>query len=79
MSDAEFMAHIIGEICDYARKNEMEPDDTLRTVSDNIKVLLEISTFNHWKVKSNDGAGKGDQGRTTPDDAGRSVGRRSQC
>lgn len=54
MSDTEFMAHIIREICDYARKNGMEPDDTLRTVSDNIKVLLEISTFNHWEVKSND-------------------------
>lgn len=54
MSDTEFMAHIIGEICDYARKNEMEPDDTLRTVADNIKALLEISTFNHWEVKSND-------------------------
>lgn len=54
MSDAEFMTHIIVEICDYARKNEMEPDDTLRTVADNIKALLEISTFNHWEVKSND-------------------------
>lgn len=54
MSDTEFMAHIIGEICDYARKNGMEPDDTLRTVADNIKNLLEISTFNHWEAKSNE-------------------------
>ena len=54
MSDTEFMAHIIEEICVYARKNEMEPDDTLRTVADNIKSLLEISTFNHWGAKSDD-------------------------
>lgn len=49
MTDAEFMTYIISEICDYATDNEMEPNDTLRTVADNIKALLEISTFNNWK------------------------------
>ena len=48
MGDAEFMTHIIGEICDYAVRNGMEPDDTLHTIADNIKALLEISTFNGW-------------------------------
>lgn len=52
MTDAEFMTHIIGEICDYAVKNEMEPDDTLKTVADNIKALLEISTFNGWNRRA---------------------------
>lgn len=51
MTDAEFMTHIIQEICDYAVKNEMEPNDTLSTIADNIKALLKISTFNNWKVK----------------------------
>lgn len=55
MTDAEFMTHIIQEICDYAVKNEMEPDDTLKTVADNIKALLEISTFNGWNRRVNDG------------------------
>lgn len=55
MTDAEFMTHIIHEICDYAVKNEMEPDDTLNTVADNIKALLEISTFNGWNRRANDG------------------------
>ena len=48
MTDMEFLTHIIGEICDYAVKNDMEPDDTLGAVADNIKALLEISSFNHW-------------------------------
>ena len=39
------MTHIIREICDYAVANGMEPNDTLNTISDNIKTLLEISTF----------------------------------
>ena len=43
------MTHIIGEICDYAVQNGMEPDDTLQTIADNIKALLKISTFNGWK------------------------------
>lgn len=51
MSDTEFLTRIITEICDYAVKNDMEPNDTLSTVADNIKALLEISTFNGWKVK----------------------------
>lgn len=54
MSDTEFLTHIIAEICDYAVKNEMEPNDTLSTVADNIKALLEISTFNGWKVNQDE-------------------------
>lgn len=49
MSDAEFMTHIICEICDYSVENGMEPNDTLNIVADNIKALLKISTFNNWK------------------------------
>ena len=48
MAEEEFMTHIITEICDYAVENDMEPDDTLSTVADNIKAILEISTFNGW-------------------------------
>ena len=51
MNDSEFMTHIIGEICDYAVKNGMEPDDTLQTVADNINALLEISTFIDWSIE----------------------------
>ena len=54
MTDAEFMTHIIQEICDYAVKHEMEANDTLNTVADNIKALLEISTFNNWNGRANE-------------------------
>ena len=49
MTDQEFLTHIIREICDFAVDNKMEPNDTLSTVADNIKALLEISTFNGWE------------------------------
>ena len=51
MNDNEFMVKIIGDICNYAVANGMEPDDTLSTVADNILSLLEISTFNNWALK----------------------------
>lgn len=49
MTEEEFMTHIITEICDYAVENDMEPDDTLSTIADNLKAILEISTFNGWE------------------------------
>lgn len=49
MTEEEFMTYIISEICDFAIDNQMEPDDTLSTIADNIKALLEISTFNGWE------------------------------
>ena len=47
--DNEFMVNIISEICQYAKENGMECDDTIRTVANNILVMLEVSTFNGWK------------------------------
>ncbi len=49
MNDAEFLAHIVIEICNYAVENQMEPDDTLKTVAENILSILTISTYNNWK------------------------------
>ena len=49
MNDVEFLTYIISEICEYAVEQGMEPDDTLKTVSENILALLKISTFNNWK------------------------------
>lgn len=54
MKDGAFLVHIITEICDYAVKNNMEPNDTLLTVADNIRALLNISTFNNWEVKQDE-------------------------
>lgn len=49
MTEEEFMAHIITEICNYAVDNDMEPNNTLSTIADNIKAILKISTFNGWE------------------------------
>lgn len=49
MSDTEFLTHIISEICTFAVKNEMEPDDTLKKISESILELLKISTFDGWE------------------------------
>lgn len=51
MNDTEFMSRIIEEICNYAIANNIEPDDALNAIADNIFCLLEISTFNNWKLK----------------------------
>ena len=48
MNDTDFLTHIIAEICNYAVDNDMEPDSTLSIIADNIKALLEISSFNGW-------------------------------
>ena len=47
--DINFFTDIIHQICTYANENDMTPDETLRTVSNNILALLEISTFNNMK------------------------------
>lgn len=48
MNDTDFLTHIIVEICNYAIDNDMAPDDALSIIADNIKALLEISSFNTW-------------------------------
>ena len=48
MSDTDFLTRVISTICSYAVKNDMEPDETLRTVAENILTLLKFSTFNSW-------------------------------
>lgn len=49
MNDVDFQTYIIAEICEYAVEHGMEPDDTLKTISENIMALLKISTYNNWK------------------------------
>ena len=49
MNDTDLLTKLISEICTYAVQNGFEPDDTLRTVAENILALLEIATYNGWK------------------------------
>lgn len=47
--DMEFVMDIMTEIAEYAVKNQMIPDDTIRTVAENMIALLEIVTLNDWE------------------------------
>lgn len=48
MNDIDFIQKIIGEICDYAVKNNMKPNETLEEIAKNILYLLEICSFDNW-------------------------------
>lgn len=47
--DVEFVMDIMTEIAGYAVKNQMIPDETIKTVAENMIALLEIMTLNEWK------------------------------
>lgn len=50
-NDEELMSNILNEICEYAILNNMEPDETIKTISQNFMKLLEISTFNNYQLR----------------------------
>lgn len=47
--DMEFVMDVMTEIAEYAVKNQMMPDETIKTVAENMIALLEIITLNEWK------------------------------
>lgn len=46
--DCEFMANILSEIAEYAVKNGMKPNETIRTIAENMIFMLEVATFDNW-------------------------------
>ena len=44
--DIKFLVDIIFKIRVYAIKEGLEPDDTIRTVANDMLALLEVATFN---------------------------------
>ena len=46
--DMEFVMDIMTEIAEYAVKKQMMPDETIKTVAENMIALLEIVTLNSW-------------------------------
>lgn len=44
--DTDFFTNILAQICDYAVKNNLKPDETINTVAENMLSLLKIATFN---------------------------------
>lgn len=47
--DSDFMVQVISLIATYAKENGMSPDETIKTVAENLLCILEISTFEHWR------------------------------
>ena len=47
-----FFTNILAQICDYAVKNNLQPDETIEIVAENMLSLLKISTFNGWGEKN---------------------------
>lgn len=51
--DMGFLLDIITQICNYSVKNNMVPDETIKTISGSMLSLLKISTFNNWRGEEN--------------------------
>ena len=50
--DSELMVQVIELIASYAVENDMSPNETIKTVSENMLGLLEIVTFDNWEKKT---------------------------
>ena len=52
--DTELLKNVLVQICDYAVKNNLQPDETIKIIAESMMSILKISTFNEWKVKENE-------------------------
>ena len=52
--DTDFFKNILVQICNYAVKNNLQPDETIEIIAKSMLALLKISTFNSWKVDKNE-------------------------
>lgn len=50
--DSELMGQVISLIASYAVENDMSPNETIKTVSENMLGLLKIVTFENWEKKT---------------------------
>lgn len=45
----EFRVKIIGEICEYAKKNNLDPNATLKNVAETIILVTTIGSFDEYE------------------------------
>lgn len=50
-TDSKLMAQVISLITSYAIENKMSPNETIKTVAENMLSLLKIATFENWEKK----------------------------
>lgn len=51
---SEFISYILCTICDYAKENNYQITDTVKTMGENLVALSEIATFDNWKGSGTD-------------------------
>lgn len=49
--DSELMTQVISLIASYAIENDANPNETIKTVAENMLCLLKIATFENWEKK----------------------------
>lgn len=50
--DSELIIQVISLIASYAVENDMSPNETIKTVAENMLGLLKIATFENWEKKT---------------------------
>lgn len=50
--DSELIAQVISLIASYAIENDMSPNETIKTLAENMLGLLKIATFENWEKKT---------------------------
>ena len=49
LSEVDFINYIICTICDYAKHNNYQITDTVKTIGENLVALTEIAVFDNWE------------------------------
>ena len=49
LSEVDFINYIISTICDYAKHNNYQITDTVKTMGENLVAITEIAVFDNWE------------------------------
>ena len=49
LSEVDFINYIICTICDYAKHNNYQITDTVKTMGVNLVAITEIADFDNWE------------------------------
>ena len=49
LSEVDFINYIICTICDYAKHNNYQITDTVKTMGENLTAITEIADFDNWE------------------------------
>ena len=49
LTEVDFINYIICTICDYAKHNNYQITDTVKTMGENLAAITEIADFDNWE------------------------------